>query len=134
MPSRMLEELSVEECWRHLGGRTVGRLAVSVAGKPDIFPVNYRVDDQTLVVKTAPGFKLAAATLSPAVAFEVDHLDEVERSGWSVVVRGVAVELEQMDELLDADDLDLQPWAGGPKTRYIRIEPDEVTGRRIPRQ
>lgn len=133
MPQRMLQELSTDECWKHLAGRTVGRLAVSVAGKPDIFPVNYRIDSRTLVVRTAPGFKLAAATLGPAVAFEVDHVDEVERTGWSVVVHGTATEVQELDELLDADDLDIQPWVEGPKSRYMRIVPDEVTGRRIPR-
>jgi nitroimidazol reductase NimA-like FMN-containing flavoprotein (pyridoxamine 5'-phosphate oxidase superfamily) len=132
MAQRLSEELSEEECWEKLRRRTVGRLAVSVAGTPDIFPVNYRLDNGTVVVKTAPGFKLAAVALGPAVAFEVDQLNEVERSGWSVVLRGEAAEIDRLEELLDADDLNISPWAGGEKSRYIRIVPTSISGRRIP--
>lgn len=127
-----LEELSETECWWHLAEKTVGRLAVSIANKPDIFPVNYRIDGKTIVVRTAPGLKLAAATLGTGVAFEVDELDEADRSGWSVVVHGTASEVERLEDLLDADDLSVDPWAGGTKNHYIRINPTEVTGRKVP--
>ncbi|MGI9594627.1 MAG: pyridoxamine 5'-phosphate oxidase family protein [Acidimicrobiales bacterium] len=127
-----LIELSTEECWWHLAEKSVGRLAVSVANRPDIFPVNYRIDGETIVVKTAPGFKLAAATLGSGVAFEVDQLDEAARTGWSVVVHGQATEIERLEELLDADDLEVGPWAAGTKNHYIRINPTAVTGRRVP--
>lgn len=127
-----LQELSESECWWHLAEKTVGRLAVSIANKPDIFPVNYRIDGETIMVKTAPGLKLAAATLGPGVAFEVDEIDESDRSGWSVVVHGTASEVERLEELLDADDLRVDPWAAGTKNHYIRITPTEVTGRRVP--
>lgn len=131
MSGNELEKLSDEECWWHLAEKTVGRLAVSVANRPDIFPVNYRLDGETIVVKTAPGFKLAAATLGNGVAFEVDQLDETERTGWSVVVHGQATEVERLEDLLDADDLHVEPWAGGTKNHYIRIHPKIVSGRRI---
>ena len=68
-----LETLSTDECWRLLGEHEVGRLAVSINHHPDIFPVNYRVQDETILVHTAAGLKLAAATLGPAVAFEVEE-------------------------------------------------------------
>lgn len=127
-----LEELSVDECWRLLRRKSVGRLAVSINNKPDIFPVNYRLDEETIVIKTAAGLKLAASALGEGVAFEVDALDELNHTGWSVVVRGTASEIEGTDELLDADKLILEPWAGGAKPRYLRVEPEHVTGRRVP--
>ena len=34
-------ELDRDEAWKLLKGQTVGRLAVSVAGQPDVFPVNF---------------------------------------------------------------------------------------------
>lgn len=132
MPQRLIEELSDDQCWSCLKEGVVGRLAVCIAGKPDIFPVNYRLDGKTILVKTAPGFKLAAATLSPAVAFEVDDLHVKNRSGWSVVVRGTASEVERLEDLLGADDLDISPWAGGQKNRYLRIDVESISGRRIP--
>lgn len=127
-----LETLSEDQCWPLLARKDVGRLAVAIRNQPDIFPVNYRVDSETIVVKTAPGLKLAAAGLGDGVAFEVDAIDEHHHTGWSVVVRGVAREIESLDELLDADRLLLEPWAAGTKNRFLRITPTVVTGRRLP--
>ncbi|MGH1489151.1 MAG: pyridoxamine 5'-phosphate oxidase family protein [Acidimicrobiales bacterium] len=126
-----LEELTADECWRLLARQTVGRLAVSVNNKPDIFPVNHRVDDDTIVIRTAAGMKLAAATLATAVAYEVDDIDEMRHTGSSVVIRGQAIEIENLDELMEADGLKVEPWAGGSKNRYLRIVPSHVSGRRI---
>lgn len=127
-----LEELSEDECWRLLARKSVGRLAVSVKNRPDIFPVNYRIDEETIIVKTAPGLKLAAATLGFGVAFEVDSIDEFNHSGWSIVVVGEATEIEGLEELLEVDRLLIEPWAKGQKNRYVRITPEHITGRRIP--
>ncbi len=132
MEAPSIETLDEDQCWAHLATRQVGRLGVSVANKPDIFPVNYVLDGRTIVVQTAPGFKLAAAVLGQGVAFEADEIDNGTRSGWSVVVHGTATEIESLEELLAADDLDLEPWAGGQKNHFLRIEADEITGRRIP--
>ncbi len=132
MDELTIEELDPAQCWAHLAEGRVGRLAVSVANRPDIFPVNYVVDDGTLVVQTAPGFKLAASVLGAGVAFEIDEVDAASRSGWSVVVHGTAREIESVEGLLAAEDLAIRPWAGGQKRHFIRIQPDEVTGRRIP--
>ena len=49
------EELAEETCWDNLRTRRVGRLAVSVSNRPDVFPVNYVVDGKAIVVQTAPG-------------------------------------------------------------------------------
>ncbi len=128
-----LETLSTDECWRLLGEHEVGRLAVSINHHPDIFPVNYRVQDETILVHTGAGLKLAAATLGPSVAFEVDVIDEERHTGWSVVVHGPAVEVTALDELLDVEDTGgVDTWADSEKTRYFRITPTEVTGRRVP--
>ena len=127
-----MEELPEDECWRLLRRSSVGRLGVSIENRPDIFPVNYRVDDETIVVRTAAGLKLAAAALGAGVAFEVDALDEMTHTGWSVVVHGTADEIVRLEEVLEADRLIVEPWARGPKNRYLRIVPSAITGRRIP--
>ncbi len=92
-----LETLSEDQCWPLLARKEVGRLAVSIRNQPDIFPVNYRVDGETIVVKSAAGLKLAAAGLGEGVAFEVDAIDELHHTGWSIVVRGVAREIESLN-------------------------------------
>ena len=127
-----LEPLTEQECWELLPDKSVGRLAVVINNTPDIFPVNYKVWNGEIYLQTAPGLKLAAAMLNPSVAFEVDGVDEDRKMGWSVVVRGQAHELEKLDDLMFADDLDVEPWAAGVKTRFLRIETEAITGRSLP--
>jgi uncharacterized protein len=123
--------LETNTCWELLRSAEVGRLAVSISDHPDIFPVNFAVDRGTIVFRTAEGTKLAAAVLGRAVAFEVDGYDAEAGDAWSVVVKGRAVELERMQDVFDALDLPLFPWHAAPKHRFVRIEPDEVSGRRF---
>ena len=45
--------LSESECWELLDHATVGRLAVDIAGQPDIFPINFVVDKSGIVFRSA---------------------------------------------------------------------------------
>jgi nitroimidazol reductase NimA-like FMN-containing flavoprotein (pyridoxamine 5'-phosphate oxidase superfamily) len=123
--------LEPAECWRLLHEEVLGRLAVAIAGEPEIFPVNHVVDDHTLVFTTAAGTKLAGAVCGKAVAYEVDGYDSWTGDAWSVVVKGHAVELETTPEREHAERLALLPWASFPKPHWVRIDPVEVTGRRF---
>ena len=87
--------------------------------------------DGDVVFRTAPGEKLIAAALHREVVFEVDSFDTAACTGWSINVLGSAEEIEDAGELERAEALDLQPWAGEVRDRYVRIRPVEVTGRRI---
>jgi len=126
-----VKELDESRCWALLRAADVGRLAVAINNHPDIFPINFVVDHGTVVFRTAEGTKLAAAVLGQAVAFEVDGYDPSSGEAWSVVLKGRAVEIERMQELFDAVDLPLFPWHASPKPRFVRIEADELTGRRF---
>lgn len=126
-----VEILPPHECWALLRSAEVGRLAVSIMNRPDIFPVNHIVDHGSLVFRTAEGTKLAAAVLGTAVAYEADGYDAVRGEAWSVVIRGQAVEIERIHELLAATDMPLFPWHASPKGRFVRIEPESITGRRF---
>jgi nitroimidazol reductase NimA-like FMN-containing flavoprotein (pyridoxamine 5'-phosphate oxidase superfamily) len=125
-----VEVLSDRECWTLLRGSVVGRLAVTVDGSPDIFPVNPIVDHGTIVFRTSAGTKLAA-TKGKNVAFEVDGYDSDMARAWSVVVKGRAVEILEREETLRALRLPLYPWQSGRKPRFVRIEATSVTGRRF---
>jgi len=125
-----MEHLTVSESWSLVRSMPVGRLAVVVEGKPEIFPLNHVVDQGTLVFRTAEGTKLAAA-VGHDVAYEVDGVEQNGAVAWSVVVKGRAREVTRLHESLDALDLPLQPWHRGPKPRVVRIEPEEVHGRRF---
>lgn len=131
VPSRWVDVLSVDECWELLAATEVGRLAVDIAGQPDIFPINFVVAGRTIVFRSGAGTKLAGAVLGRHVAIEIDGVSAVDRSAWSVVVKGTAHEIARLDEWLAADDLPLYPWTADPKPNFVRIEAELVTGRRF---
>jgi uncharacterized protein len=124
-------ELDTHLCLELLRTREVGRLAVSISDHPDIFPINYVVDHGSIVFRTAEGTKFAAALLERSVAFETDGYDPEAGEAWSVVVKGFAIEVEQLHDYFDALELPLFPWHAGPKHRFVRIEPIQITGRRF---
>ena len=126
-----MEHLSQRECWDLLANTPVGRIGVLIDSAPEIYPVNHVVDGQTIVFRTERGGKLRGLVRSPAVCFEVDGIDEATKTGWSVLVKGRGREVTAVDEVRRLLDLDLRYWSGGQKPHWIRIEPAEVTGRRI---
>ena len=122
--------LTEAECWALLHRHVVARLAVDIAGRPDIFPINYIVDDGSIVFRSGAGTKLAGAVLGRHVAIEIDGLD-VDGSVWSVVVKGIAREVTEMTERYEIDELPLYPWVTSQKPNFVRIEPHLTTGRRF---
>ena len=123
--------LDVGACWALLRRTSVGRLAVVVEGRAEIFPVNYVVDHGTVVFRTSPGTKLAAVIDGGPVTFEIDGLDRDSNEAWSVVLTGRAEEVRDLEALIDVTDLPLRPWSGSPKHRFVRVVPGGVTGRRF---
>jgi Pyridoxamine 5'-phosphate oxidase len=51
-------------------------------------------------------------------------------SGWSVLVTG-RVRRVSPDEFRRLEDLGIEPWAGGQRSVYLRIDLRDVSGRRI---
>jgi len=123
-------QLTQDECWSLLEGHVVARLAVDIAGRPDIFPINYVVDDRSIVFRSGAGTKLAGAVLGRHVAIEIDGLN-VDGSVWSVVVKGIAHEIEDMTERFEVEELPLYPWIASYKPNFVRIQPELTTGRRF---
>lgn len=127
-----IERLFRNECFELLAQQMVGRLAVVEGGAPTIFPMNYALDGDTVVFRTAPGSKLEAARRSP-VCFEIDRFDEARQAGWSVIVAGRLEEVTRYDAttLERVTNLALSPWAGGERAHWLRLRASRVTGRRI---
>jgi len=121
--------LDDEECWELLISSSFGRLALSIAGEPDIYPVNFVAADRRLVFRTAEGTKLLELTVNNKVAFETDGIGRDE--AWSVVARGRARVLEHQAEIDAADQLPLRPLVPTLKYIYVEIIPETVSGRRF---
>jgi uncharacterized protein len=118
-------------CWHLLRSAEVGRLALCIDGRVDIFPINYVVDHGTIVFRTGAGSKLAGLRANPWVAFEVDGYDLETNEAWSVVIKGRSSEAERLHEQIETIELPLFPWHADPKAHVVRIEPESTTGRRF---
>lgn len=131
-PSSELVLLPRDECLRLLGSHTFGRLAVAM-DTPIIRPINYVFDErsQSVVFRTADGSKLHALLLSANAAFEIDGIDPGSRTGWSVIIVGMAEEITSPSEVRRLDRLGVEHWAPGRKPHWMRIRAWTVSGRRI---
>lgn len=123
-----VEHLAKAQCWELLKGQVVGRLGVVFAGHPEIFPVNYAVQNGSVVFRTAAGTKLSASMPNAQVVFEIDGYDPHAEQAWSVILRGSAQEVAARAE---PDGLPLQPWQAGAKNHFIRINAQHLSGRRF---
>lgn len=125
--------LPTEECYRLLGTHEIGRIGIVADHYPLILPVNYRLDGTTVVIRTHAGTILHAAEHAN-VTFEVDEVDRVSRSGWSVLIRGQAEEVtaaHRAELVASTEHSGVQPWAPGDKGHWLRLITHEISGRRI---
>jgi uncharacterized protein len=123
--------LSFDQCWDLLDSETVGRLGLVVDEHPEIFPVNYVLDNRTIVFRTGRGRKLWGVMAARPSVLEIDGYDPRSEDAWSVVARGETHLIEDPEELARVEAQGLQPWQPGPKDRYIRLTPRVLTGRRF---
>jgi len=109
----------------------IGRIAFSAVSGPVVLPVNFTVLGGSVVVRTSEG-SLIEAHGDDRAAFEVDHVDEVLCQGWSVLLVGQAHRVLQPGELRNVREASLAgPWPDGDHDVYVRIVPDQISGRRI---
>lgn len=118
--------MTTEECWEMLRANEFGRLAFHLAGEVHLAPINYAVDHDTLLFRTAEGSKLLGVEMNPDVAFEIDEFDE--HHARSVIIRGVARHLGE-DEEHRAENVPLRPWVATLKYDVVEIRPTEISGR-----
>jgi nitroimidazol reductase NimA-like FMN-containing flavoprotein (pyridoxamine 5'-phosphate oxidase superfamily) len=126
-----LEVLDRSECLMLLGRSYFGRVGVTDRALPTVLPVNYRLVGDRVVFRTGEGSKLDAATRGAVVAFEVDAVDPVTHTGWSVVVTGVAREVTDPADLAALQGTGLPRWATCGDGRVVAIDTAVVSGRRI---
>jgi len=127
----LLQKLSPAECRQLIAPGGIGRIAFSTVSGPVVLPVNFTVIGLSIVVRTNPG-SLIEAHGDERAAFEVDHVDDVLRQGWSVLVLGQAHRVLQAGELRHVrEGATVLPWPAGAYDVYVRIVPDQITGRRI---
>jgi nitroimidazol reductase NimA-like FMN-containing flavoprotein (pyridoxamine 5'-phosphate oxidase superfamily) len=93
-----------------------------------VVPVNYVMDGDAVLLRIAPGSGLARRLGPTPASFQLDEFDPFTQSGWSVLVRGRASEVDPAEHPAAAR---LQSWAEGQRTVHVRLEATEVSGRRL---
>ena len=127
-----MEVIGREECLRLLRSDVVGRIGFVLHGSPIVLPVNYAMDGEHVVFRTAAGSKLSAVGRAP-VCFEVDAFDRDAHAGWSVVVHGRLEEVteHQPVELGRLRSTGVSPWLPEGRDHWLRVVPGWISGRRI---
>ena len=127
-----VHELSFSECQALLRAGVFGRMAVTAQDGPHVVPVNYSVSDAAILVRTAVDGLLARFGRGTRVAFEIDHVDYAYHRGWSVMVRGTTVAVDDPAELAAVRAVwEPMPWASGDRSLLLKLPLTEVSGRRL---
>lgn len=130
-PENPQETLDVHECVDLLRRNSRGRVALSVDALPTIVPVSYGFVDSGIVMCAGGVTHPLAAVRDTVVAFEVDEVDPHDGAGWSVLVRGLARELDQLDvgELWPSA---APSWFGSDPRPLVSLTVDLISSRRLP--
>lgn len=126
-----LTMLDRAECLRLLAGATLGRIGLTTGALPAVLPVNFWFDGERILIRTGTGTKLSAATHDAVVAFEVDDMDPVWHTGWSVMVTGIAHHVVEPEEVKRIAAMPVARWAPRGGGHIVSITPELISGRRI---
>ncbi|WP_241263472.1 pyridoxamine 5'-phosphate oxidase family protein [Microbacterium esteraromaticum] len=128
----MIAELTEQECLELLTTTTVGRVGFVADDRVLILPVNYVLDGRDVLIRTAPEGILSPLPDTP-IAFEVDHHDDLAGSGWSVLLSTRASEIGAAEVATAPGAAHKHPWAGGDRSRALRLTPETISGRHVRR-
>lgn len=90
-----IHPIARDRCLALLDQGQFGRLAFDNGDGPTIRPINYRLLQETLILRTTDDSAASAAALAgKKVAFEIDDVDVRTHAGWSVVATGTAAPIK----------------------------------------
>ncbi len=124
--------LTRRECFDCLKLASVGRIGVSIDALPVILPVHFIVDDEAVLFRTVLGTKLDAATIGAVVAFQADAWEPTDGTHWSVLLQGMASEVEDRPDDTRWRSLANRSWGSARQVhRLVRVDGTKATGRRL---
>lgn len=129
---RRLDDIEPEQCWVLLRSRSLGRLVYTESALPAVVPLSYAVVARDVVVAADAGLPVVAAARGSVVAFQVDDVDPVARTGWSVTAVGPARLLGDPHLAIRLREGGLAPWAPSQMTTYMAISVCVLSGRHLP--
>jgi nitroimidazol reductase NimA-like FMN-containing flavoprotein (pyridoxamine 5'-phosphate oxidase superfamily) len=126
-----LTTLSEDECRELLARARFGRVGFVDDARVVILPVNYVYDPPFVVFRSTTGSKLDAAVDHRTVTFQIDATDPMYHGGWSVLAHGRAEVVTGAREIARLEDLPLRAWWEGAADHWLRIEVEQISGRRL---
>ena len=102
----------------------------SASSKPVAFPVNVRVRDGDVVLRSSKDGLFSASTADESVSFEVECVDAALSDGWSILATDTLHEARDPGDLLQVQALGIKPWASGCRPSTSRIGVASLTGKR----
>lgn len=126
---RRVVELSGRECWKLLASVELGRVVFSRRALPAVRVVHHLVDEDAIIVRSSRDV-VSTGRGETVVCYEADDMNTACRTGWSVMVTGVARPVREPVAVVRYVRL-LAPWTDGEDSDVIAIEPRLVTGRRL---
>ncbi|MGW4365035.1 pyridoxamine 5'-phosphate oxidase family protein [Nocardia takedensis] len=130
---RTVRTLDRAESLRLLASVPVGRVVFTRNALPAIRPVNHLVEDGMVILRTRLAAQLTQAVRADSamvVAYEADEIDPAWRTGWSVVVTGMARPVRDPARVARYEVL-LRSWVDRVMDTVVEIEPTIVTGVRL---
>ena len=127
--SNPITRVSDEESWHLLQRAQIGRIASARGGEPDIFPVSYVCDGESIFFRTAADSRLRLEADGKPVAFEA--AGQLGTDAWSVVALG---SLRTLDETHDHELLNQLPildFAPDEPYVWMQVTTTSVRGRRF---
>ncbi|GIH09479.1 hypothetical protein Rhe02_75460 [Rhizocola hellebori] len=113
-----------------------GRLVFTLNAMPAIRPVNHLVDGGEILIRAslpARSVPYTAGVPMPegtVVAYEADEIDAQHRSGWTVVVTGIATPVLDPARHRRSRPL-LKSWVHQPEGALLVVQPQLITGYRL---
>ena len=132
-PAGHIEALERDACLALLSTVVIGRVAWSASGGDlKVVPVNFVLDGDSIVFRTARGGKLDAIHHGVPLIFEVDDVEPALHVGWSVVLSGRAEVVIDPGQVRRLEQLVGAPWATMTEPVFVRLPLHEISGRRLP--
>ncbi len=123
-----VREMEAHECEQLLRSQIFGRVAMTTPEGPEIVPVNYRVVDDAVWVRTGEDSQLARWADQARLAFEIDLVDHARWRGWSVVAHGTAAVVSQAPA---GETPGPRPWASGARECWVTLPWTSISGRQL---
>lgn len=129
LPTGGFETLSREACLSLLSSEPIGWLAHNQGESAHVVPMNFRVEEDEILIEATYGRSLQAAANGEVMTLASGAMDHSTQSGWSVVAAGKA--RLRGDDLANPGVRSPRVWVHLEQVVSIVISIERISGRRL---